>query len=161
MLRVALLLLSIALSYYLWNIDTAVAFAVPVVTLFGALFYLFTVIAGIRWTNAQPKGPLNLIARYHGSSIGARGQTKQKNVSISCPRTMNVLLGAISSLTAISWNLQVVMQTRAMYLVSRTRLPHKSSRRCPPIPVGKCGIHSLSYSTFGYKIYPSSYDVLS
>ena len=48
MLQVALPLLSIALSYYLWNIDTAVAFAVPVVTLFGALFYLFTVIASIR-----------------------------------------------------------------------------------------------------------------
>ena len=46
MLQGALLLLGCALSWYLWDINTTVAFVVLVVTSFGALFYLFIVVAG-------------------------------------------------------------------------------------------------------------------
>jgi len=47
MLQGALLLLGCALSRYLWDIDTVVASVVLGVTLFGLLFYLFVVVAGV------------------------------------------------------------------------------------------------------------------
>jgi len=46
MLQGALLLLGCALSQYLWEIDTTVASVVLGVTSFGALFYLFIILAG-------------------------------------------------------------------------------------------------------------------
>jgi len=46
LLQGALLLLGCALSRYLWEIDTTVAFVVLGVTSFGALLYLFVVVAG-------------------------------------------------------------------------------------------------------------------
>ena len=46
MLQGALLLLGCALSWYLWDINTTVAWVVLVVTSFGALSYLFIAIAG-------------------------------------------------------------------------------------------------------------------
>ena len=46
MLQVALLLLGFALSRYLWEIDTTIAFVVVGVTSFGVFFYLFIFVAG-------------------------------------------------------------------------------------------------------------------
>ena len=57
MLQSALLLLGFALSLYLWGIDIVVASVVLCVTSFGALFYIFVIIAGTAYDNCPYQTP--------------------------------------------------------------------------------------------------------
>jgi len=67
MLQGALLLLGCALSQYLWEIDTTIASVVLGVTSFGALFYLFIVVAGAASDSCPYQTPgANVIRRFSG-----------------------------------------------------------------------------------------------
>ena len=67
MLQTALLLLGCALSRYLWGINTTVASVVVAVTSFGALFYLFVVVAGATSESCPYQTPAaSLIRRVPG-----------------------------------------------------------------------------------------------
>ena len=57
MLQAALLLLGLALSLYLWEIDTTVASVVVGVTSFGVLIYLFIIVAGAVYTSCPYQTP--------------------------------------------------------------------------------------------------------
>ena len=63
MLQVALLLLGCALSRYLWEISTAVAYVVIGVTSFGMLFYLFIIAAGVTSDGCPYQTPWTKIVR--------------------------------------------------------------------------------------------------
>jgi len=64
MLQYALLLLGCALSRYLWDIHMTVASVVLGATLFGVVFYVFVVIAGISSVNCPYQTPSAHILRY-------------------------------------------------------------------------------------------------
>ena len=64
MLQAALLLLGCALSRYLWEINIAVASVIIGVTSFGAIFYVFIVIAGTASASCPYQTPGAHISRY-------------------------------------------------------------------------------------------------
>ena len=64
MLQAALFLLGCALSLYLWEINTVVASVTIGVTSFGAICYVFIVIAGTASANCSYQTPLSHILRY-------------------------------------------------------------------------------------------------
>ena len=64
MLQAALLLLGCALSKYLWGINTTVASVVLSVTLFGLLFYLFIIAAGITSDSCPYQTPVIDVIRH-------------------------------------------------------------------------------------------------
>ena len=64
MLQVALLLLGCALSRYLWEINVTVASVVLGVTSFGAIFYVFIVIAGTSSDSCPYQTPASNILRH-------------------------------------------------------------------------------------------------
>jgi hypothetical protein len=69
MLQAALLLLGFALSRYLWDISIPVASVVLGVTSFGALFYVFIVIAGVVSESCPYQTPVSHALRYLGGPI--------------------------------------------------------------------------------------------
>ena len=69
MLQVSLLLLGCALSRYLWEIDITIACVVLSVTSFGALFYLFIVVAGTVSDNCPYQTPTSNVFRYLGRKV--------------------------------------------------------------------------------------------
>ena len=64
MLQIALLLLGCALSDYLWGIDITTASVVLGVTSFGAISYLFVVVAGTASVSCPYQTPGARILRY-------------------------------------------------------------------------------------------------
>ena len=64
MLQAALLLLGCALSRYLWDVNTTVASVVIGATSFGAIFYLFIVIAGAIYTRCPYQTPGSRFLRH-------------------------------------------------------------------------------------------------
>ena len=69
MLQVSLLLLGCALSRYLWEVDITIACIVLGVTSFGALFYLFIVVAGAAYDNCPYQTPASGVVRYLGRKV--------------------------------------------------------------------------------------------
>ena len=70
MLQAALLLLGFALSRYLWEISIPVASVVLGVTSFGALFYMFVVVAGALSDSCPYQTPGSLALRYLAVPMG-------------------------------------------------------------------------------------------
>ena len=66
MLQAALLLLGCALSHYLWDVDTTIAWVVVGFTSFGVLFYLFIIIAGAVSESCPYQTPGSHLLRYLG-----------------------------------------------------------------------------------------------
>ena len=64
MLQSALLLLGCAISRYLWDIDLTIASVTASVTLFGAVFYIFIVIAGTVFESCPYQTPAAHLYRY-------------------------------------------------------------------------------------------------
>jgi hypothetical protein len=64
MLQAALLLLGAALSRYLWGIDITVASVILSATSFGALFYIFIIVAGAASESCPYQTPGSHILRY-------------------------------------------------------------------------------------------------
>ena len=69
MLQIALLLLGGALSRYLWEINVTVASVVLGVTSFGAIFYLFIVVAGVASESCPYQTPGSHALRYLGPKV--------------------------------------------------------------------------------------------
>lgn len=69
MLQAALLLLGSALSRYLWEVSTIVAWVVLGVTLFGVFSYLFITIAGAASESCPYQTPWSLPLHYLGSKV--------------------------------------------------------------------------------------------
>ena len=70
MLQAALLLLGCALSRYLWEFDTTVASVILGATSFGALFYLFIVVAGTASMSCPYSTPVAHILRHIPYALG-------------------------------------------------------------------------------------------
>ena len=66
MLQAALLLLGCALSLYLWGIDSTIALVVIGMTSFGAIFYIFIIIAGAITGSCPYQTPGSKFLRYLG-----------------------------------------------------------------------------------------------
>jgi len=69
MLQIALLLLGCALSHYLWEISTTVAFVILSVTSFGVLFYFSIVVAGAASKDCPYQTPGGRITRHVLSQV--------------------------------------------------------------------------------------------
>ena len=76
MLQAALLLLGSALSRYLWETSTTVAFVILGLTSFGILFYIFIVVAGAVTESCPYQTPGSPILRF----LWQRGSSTFKNV---------------------------------------------------------------------------------
>jgi len=72
MLQFALLLLGCALSLYLWGIDTNVASVILAVTVLGATFYAFIVVAGAASVSCPYQTPGAQILRYLWQKVPGR-----------------------------------------------------------------------------------------
>ena len=64
MLQAALLLLGVALSRYLWEVDITIASVVLGVTSLGVIFYIFIIIAGTASNDCPYQPPFSRIFRY-------------------------------------------------------------------------------------------------
>ena len=64
MLQAALLLLGVALSRYLWEVDITIASVVLGVTSLGVIFYIFIIIAGTASNDCPYQTPFSRIFRY-------------------------------------------------------------------------------------------------
>ena len=93
MLQIALLLLGLALSYYLWEVNITVACVVIGVTSLGVIFYIFIVIAGTAYESCPYQTPLARILRYTFHCI-----------YLYTPHRVHVV---ISSLIRVSWCCQL------------------------------------------------------
>ena len=69
MLQIALLLLGCALSRYLWEISTTIASVVLGVTSFGALIYVFIVVAGTVFEDCPYQTPASRVFRHVGPKL--------------------------------------------------------------------------------------------
>ena len=104
MLQVALLLLGCALTRYLWDTDIAVASIILSVTLFGAAFYLFIVIAGTASESCPYQTPPARIFRYILRQLRHRLLPTLRSASIDIA-------------DAVSSNLSLLSQTSACFRV--------------------------------------------
>ena len=93
MLQIALLLLGLALSRYLWEVNIVVACVVLGVTSLGVIFYIFIVIAGTAWESCPYQTPPARILRYTFHCI-----------YLYTPRPIHF---AISNLIKVSWCCQL------------------------------------------------------
>jgi len=93
MLQIALLLLGLALSRYLWEVNIIVACVVLGVTSFGVIFYIFIVIAGTAYESCPYQTPMARILRYTFYCI-----------YLYTPRPVHII---ISHLIQVSWCCQL------------------------------------------------------
>ena len=102
MLQAALLLLGCALSRYLWEIDTSIASVVLGVTSFGALFYLFIVVAGAVSDSCPYQTPVaNVIRRAPALPRPAIGLATSL---VRLAHTLFVKHSAVHSMTVDCWD---------------------------------------------------------
>ena len=114
MLQIALFLLCCALSRYLWGIDKTVASVVLSVTTFGAIFYIFLVVAGTASASCPYQTPGARILRYLWRKVPSRAhawlQTSfpTKNSSVRHPSPEQKLDREVTALDfgCASWMLQ-------------------------------------------------------
>jgi hypothetical protein len=105
MLQAALLLLGCALSRYLWEINITVASVVLSVTSFGAIFYLFIIVAGTASDSCPYQTPAARIFRYIFHHSRHRILPILHSASAAIP---GVVSSNFSRLSQVSWCFQLV-----------------------------------------------------
>ena len=121
MLQIALVLLGLALSTYLWSINRAVAGIVMAVTLFGFSFYAFLTIAATFAYNCPYQTPPSLAIRFLAKHISRRHRWM-----------MDTLSSALSALNSARTSVaRLFKHLRSGLSVLRAPLPVVTSEEVP------------------------------